>query len=534
VSRRRPLLGLALAWMLGVTLGRAVDSARLMIWGAAVGILILAIVLFLIRHRQWPAAIVALVGLLGMLAYQETRLPADRLHARLDELDGVQGVVANFPTRTDDRTQFVIDSERLPGGVRISYWHPDADPVEIDYGDRLTIDADVEVPPRFAGFDYRRYLATRNVWGAASIWSASQLDHRHPDGGHPLLRWGYQTRQHLFAVINDLPSPHDDLLKGLFFGERAYMSDQVEGSFRDAGVMHVLAVSGLHLAILLGLGWGVLRRVGWSITATYLILLPLAIGYLAIVGFKLSLVRASLMLAFVALGWVIAERGWILRRWIDSLQGLSAAALIILIAHPSTLFNVSFQLSFSATAGILVALQLILPRLNSYRQLLRRRWSIEAGRLKHAAFAAGERVVMLGLITGAAQIAIAPVIAWHFHRLYLGAFIANLAIVPLVTVALWIGVAFLAVAAVGLGVVASVVGVALALALTLLVDTARAFAALPWAYVALERTALLAAMGLLPLLLDWSLWATKNRMSIPWRLSLPLSAPSLMDRSSTR
>lgn len=508
MARRRPLVWLALAWILGIALGRALAPAPTLVFGAAIAIFGLAIGLFRLRHQKAGPAILALVAVLGALAHQDARLPAQSLYERLGELEHLRGHVRDFPTQTERRTSFVLNSDRLPGGIQINYWHPEAAAVDIAYGDRLAIGADIEVPARFADFDYRRYLATRSVWGVADVWSSGQIEHREPDAGSPLLHWGYRTRQSLFGAIDaHLPASQADLLKGLLVGVRAQLSDRIEGSFRDAGVMHVLAVSGLHLAILLGLGWSLLRWLGRSITETYLLLIPLAVVYLTVVGFKLSLVRAALMLAFVALGWVVAERGRILKRWVDPLQGLSLAALVILVGHPPTLFNVSFQLSFSATAGILIMLQTALPRLNAWRVLLQRRWATQTSRLRHWAFAGAERIVMLGLITGAAQVAVAPVIAWHFHRLYIGAFAANLAIVPIVTVALWVAVIFLALAAFGASGPAGIAAAALAGVLALLIHTAQLFAGLPWAYAVLDRVTLLAMLALGPLLLDPSVWA---------------------------
>lgn len=515
MGRRRPLAGIAAAWILGVALGHAASPTPAIVWGAGTVCVAWAAALLRAHRAHWHAAVYVLVILLGALAYDASRLPTERLHPRLGELDRVQGVVTTFPTRTAERTEFVLDSERLPGGVLVRYWHRDTDDVvDIDHGDRLTVHTSVEVPPRLPGFDYRSYLTTRNVWGVAGAWNAGQIEVRSHDRGHPLLSWAHHARRDLFAAIDaHLASPSDassarsNLLKGLFFGERSYMSDRLEGTFRDAGVMHVLAVSGLHLAILLSLGWLALRRLGRSVTQTYLILIPLVVLYLALVGFKLSLLRASLMLAFVALGWVVAERGWILKRWVDSLQGLSAAALVILIAHPPTLFNVSFQLSFSATAGILIVLTSTLPTLSSWQQSLRHRWSVEASRVRRWAFAGGQRLAMLGLITVAAQLAVAPVIAWHFDRLYVGAFLANLAIVPLATITLWIGVVFLALAALGLGGMAGTISAALGLLLGLLIDTAAGFASLPWTYVVVDPITLLGLLVLVPIFL--TPWTTE-------------------------
>lgn len=510
--------------MLGIALGRAADPVPLAVWTTVCAAVLVAIGLFVRRRPNWTTATLALVVVLGGLAYQATRLPTDHLHAQLARLNTVSGVVASFPTHTDSRTRFVLNSDRLPGGIQVSHWHDHGQTLSVDYGDRLAIDAHVQRPPRFAGFDYRSYLATRNVWGIASVWNPGQVDHLASDAGHPWLHWAYQTRLNLFSVIDrHLSSKQSALMKGLLFGERAHMNDGVEENFRDAGVMHVLAVSGLHLAILLGMGWMTLRWLGVSITWTYLTLLPLVGAYLSIVGFKLSLLRASLMLAFVALGWVIAERGWILKRWVDSLQGLSAAALVILIVHPPTLFNVSFQLSFAATAGILIVLQLILPRVNAWRETLRQRWIIPTSPWRRWAFAGGEWLAMLGIITGAAQLALIPVMAWHFERLYLGAFLANLAIVPTVTVTLWLSVMFLVIAAIGLSGLASAMSLGVALVLTILMQIASDFAGLPWAHLVLDRTLLATVAASLPIWLRPSILQMLRAPHVRWQLMRDLT-----------
>lgn len=416
------------------------------------------------------------------------------------------GLVASYPIKRPDRTAFQLELEEpaLPGRLQIFDYHPrgpyGSPTREVRYGDVVELTARFEPPEAFEGFDYRRYLQARGVWAVGRLWGASDLRVLERDRGHPLLQWGYATREKLFAQLDRYaPEPASALLKGLLFGERAFLDEAVERSFRDAGVMHVLAVSGLHLSLLLALGWWALRRgLGLSATTAYGLLLPLALLYLTIVGFKVSLTRAALMLAFVALGSVLAERGLILRRWVDPLQGLSAAALIILVLTPQALFDVSFQLSFAATAGILIALSWARPRLQAVSAQLRERSGWASGRARAAAWAT-EKLLYALLISAAAQLATAPVLAAHFGRVYVVAMLANLIIVPMVAVALWLGLLLLVAALLGLAPLAALVGALEGAWLSGLTGAVALLARVPGAYVSVSSGASQAAWVALPL-----------------------------------
>lgn len=517
--RRRPLVWLALAWMAGVLLGGELGTkgSVVALWLSALLLIAGTIALHRVRHLHWPALLLLVAVGLGALAFQATRLPVERLYPLLEDLERVHGLVVSYPSHRGDRSAFVLRPDGLPGALQIFYYHPGRSYFPVRYGDALEIEAEFQIPWQFADFDYRQYLQTRNIWGVGTLWSGRQIDRVDQEQGHPLLQWGYRTRLRLFELIDHyVPPPGNGLLKGLLFGERAYLSEDVEQGFRDAGVMHVLAVSGLHVGILLGLFWGLLRLLGLSFTQIYIALLPPLVGYLAVVGFKVSLVRASLMFAFVALGWVIAERGWILKKWIDPLQGLSAAALVILTATPWALFDVSFQLSFAATAGILLTLTFALSHIEEWKARWWAEWEIHKSPSKRVAFKLGEVLAFFLVITTAAQLAVAPVLAYHFHRVYLGALVANLAVVPLATIALWLGVFLIFVAGLALGPFAAVLGALEGWVLSRLIDITLFFAHLPGAYLVVDRGMQLAALVALPLIL-----------SLPALRALQLAFPKL-------
>lgn len=529
------MVWLALAWALGIAYGRELSPATppAALWGLAVGLLGFTAALYTRQRPGWFGTLLLLAAAFGTLWYAQNRLPVEKLYPLLGEMARVRGTVVSYPAERPDRTSFRLRPDGLPGQLQIFYRHPFGASETIAYGDVVELEADFEIPWQFEDFDYRAYLETRGVWGIGTLWSARQLQILQREGGHPLLQWGYRARRDLFGLIDRYLSEREGaLLKGLLFGERAYLSEELEASFRDAGVLHVLAVSGLHLSILLGLFWWLLQAIGLSIATTYGVLLPATLVYLTLVGFKVSLVRASLMLAFIVLGYALAERGLILRRWSDPLQGLSLAAFVILGMAPAALFDVSFQLSFAATVGILLVLLWARPRLQCTLRKLRDRWGNGLSRYRQFMLWLFEKGAYLVLISGAAQLAVAPVIAYHFHRLYLGALLANLIVVPMVTVALWLGVFFLMLAPVAPP-AAALLGTAETLWLSRLADAVGFFSRLPWAYVRWDRSVGMTLGVLLPLLLDpgWRYFGTISRISVA-KLS-PLSRKRSMARLAT-
>lgn len=504
MARRRPLFALALAWMLGILLGHELSSTLMPLyaWLTVIGLLFLTAILYRFRCPQWPLMLLVLTMTLGALFYSHARLPLEQLYPLLENLKSIQGIIVSYPDHRPERSSFVLQPEGLPGLLQIFYYHPDGKYKSLDYGDELHIEARFEIPWQFEDFDYREHLLTRHIWAVGSFWSARQIQYVKSHPGNSMLNWGYRARLSLFELIHQyVPEPGSGLLKGLLFGERAYLTEEIETGFRDAGVMHVLAVSGMNLGILIGLFWAVLRLFRLSATQIYLALLPLVFGYLVVVGFEVSLVRASLMFGFVTLGWVLAERGWILRDWIDPLQGLSAAALAILIWTPPALLDVSFQLSFAATAGICIALQSVLPGLQLQGERLRLQWNVASSLPKRVFFRLSEVVVLFLVISLAAQLAVAPILAYHFHRVYLGALLANLIVVPLSTAALWLGVLVLLFSAFPWQLMAEYSGVFEGWLLSELVDVTQFFAHLPGAYLMIDGGIQLAFLVVLPVLL---------------------------------
>jgi competence protein ComEC len=217
-----------------------------------------------------------------------------------------------------------------------------------------------------------------------------------------------------------LPGTERGLVLAMVLGDRSELDDATTDAFRASGTYHVLALSGAQVALVAALLVALLGRLGVSwwgravVTGTAMAL------YSLLVGGDVPVVRAVLMATAVLAGRALELDA-------DSGNLLGLAALLLLVAHPATVTDVGFQLSFGATLGLLALVGPLtcgLPRLPL-------------------------RVELVVAASVAAQAALGPVLALWFHRLSPAALVMNLAAVPLSGAVLLTGLAVFVGAAVG-------------------------------------------------------------------------------------
>ena len=504
MTRRRPLVLIALAWALGVAFGLEFSGSIALefILIATCLLFFTTVILLIAKNPYWNlAAVISVIGL-AFLWSSEQPLAPEIPDPDFESIAQIEGVIESYPIKQAEKTRFTLRVRNSSYKIQYTYYHQNRTPLELRYGDLIRVSTKIESPRNFGDFDYQGWLASRGIYAVGSIWSRREIQVLRNNQGHSLLQWGFETRESLFIKIDSLfDEPANELLKSLLLGDRTSLDENVEQAFKDSGVMHVLAVSGLHLGILIGLFFWILRKLRCSFSIAYLLLIPLVILYLALVGFKISLVRASLMFAFMALGWVIAERGWILRKWIDPLQGLALAAIVILILTPTAIHDISFQLSFLATAGILIALDLFGPIIREWRSERELAWNAQHSFLRRSCSNFLDRLSRFGLISIAAQISVAPVLGFQFQVLHLAALGANLVVVPLAVVSIWSSLLVLA-----LGFIfepgAELLAGGVNYVLQLMINGTSWFASLPGSAVYLDKIAYSTAVVAVPLLCD--------------------------------
>ena len=352
------LLAVASAFLLGVFLGDRlappVSALLFLTSGALLGVLLL--------RRIGRSSIFAILVLFVLAGCFRTALMTDpmaelaRYHTEsaiqveglvLDDA-GSAGAAMRFPVRVErvlsDGGWIEVEGTALVTARPSAQATGRRDPPHIRYGDRLRLEGALTAPPKLEDFDYPAYLARQGIGSVMSFPGVMVLDEG--QGGR-LRSVLFDVRRSLYSSLGrSTPEPAASLGQALLLGMRDTIPDAVMDDFRATGTSHLLAISGLHVGILMALVLPISARVFGRRRSLYLIVPLVAVWlYAVLAGLSPSVVRASIMgtvyLAALALG-----------RPKSILPALGLAAAVMVALSPNILWSVSFQLSFAAMAGI--------------------------------------------------------------------------------------------------------------------------------------------------------------------------------------
>ena len=200
-------------------------------------------------------------------------------------------------------------------------------------------------PPTLDDFDYPAYLARQGIGSVMSFPSVTIVDEG--AGWAASLGAVQRVRRSLHASLGrSTPEPEASLGQALLLGMRDTIPDAALDDFRKTGTSHLLAISGLHVGVLMALVLPMSARIFGRRRSLYLIAPLVAVWlYAVLAGLSPSVVRAAIMgtvyLTALALG-----------RPKSILPALGLAAAVMVAVSPNILWSVSFQLSFAAMAGI--------------------------------------------------------------------------------------------------------------------------------------------------------------------------------------
>jgi competence protein ComEC len=297
-----------------------------------------------------------------------------------------------------------VDGRAVRFGNRLLVWMPRG--IDAGSGDRLRVRTKVELAEDFEGFAYRDYLARQGVGAIGRPRSAEVV--ARASGVGALLAG---MRGALLGGLNGLvPEPEAALGAGILLGVRASIAPEINDAFATAGLTHVVAISGWNIAIVAALVAALARplerRPGGRWTSAVVAAATVA-GYVLLTGASPSVVRAALMAGCMLVARLGGSRA-------HAASALELAAVVMLLVAPPVLWDVGFQLSLLATAGLIWFGAPVERRLAGWPGWIR------------------EPVAL----TLAAQLTTLPVILVNFERLSLVAPIANVLVVPFVPMAM--------------------------------------------------------------------------------------------------
>jgi competence protein ComEC len=422
---RYPLVAGVFVYILGIIFGHFFDIPSLFLFSV---LTFLLISFFLALGKKRTTISTFLLGILflltGLLYHDITfdSITKGKIAPFLDRgyLE-VLGTVDSLPELQGNRIAFFLRTEKLlfkkelfsvKSRIRVSC---PKDQTSFDYGDRVRIKGELSSPPGVrnpGGFSYRDYLVTQKISALIHVVVSGQIETIGKRGVNPVLRIAFYLRKRLIQTIDrTLPVLQGSVLKGILLGKREELPPSLCQTFITTGVIHVLAVSGLHVGLLVAFFYyGFFRLLRLPNKINILLTLFIIILYCFMTGCRPPVVRASIMFGVFLFASFLGRKR-------ESYTALALAALIILLINPLTLFNIGFQLSFIAVISILYLYSRIRPTLRFLSRY-------------------GAGLISISL---AAWIGTAPLVAYYFNYFTPVAVLTNLFVVPLVTIVVALG-----------------------------------------------------------------------------------------------
>lgn len=437
---RRPLFVLFVAFVMGLVVGRSVQPGPAWVLGFA--FLMVALSAAVLRcarvnpEKQLWVFLVLLMAALGALRYAWSEA-ADLKKSEYAFQAARQGPVAlearvESPVEKGERRyrftvgagQILDQGRRSPLPIRCRVEGPLEDAPQVEYGDRVLLRGYLS-PPRAAvipdGFNDREYLAAQNIH--ARFWvkgdGVEPLGRGRLSPWQRLMRGACLLRQRTLEQLERaIPAPWSALMAAVLLGERSQLPQDLNQALVHSGLMHLTAISGLHVTFIVCFLVWALRALGLTRKGAAAVALPCVVFFLAMIGFRLPTVRAVMMGFAVMLSFVV-------ERDADALSSISGAGLLILFLWPLSAFQAGFQLSFV----IVMALICLTPRWDALYPDVGPRW----GRWLWDSLGAS-------LV---AQLAATPLLTHYFSIAAPIAVLGNLIAIPLVGVLLGLGLVFI-------------------------------------------------------------------------------------------
>ncbi len=405
--------------------------------------IILVIVFFCCpKYLLLPAGFLLFMAGLAQLNLQLAVFPSEHLvYIPADKISAVSGIIKETEFRQNGKNRYLFEcdsvfwentGQKTTGTVLL---YQGKAKKQFHIGDMLKINASPQEPPLPANpgaFNFRRYLQMKGIFHVLYL----------PRDDAITVRRGHKKYWSLYGLFEPLrqsfrknigpyiPEPTAAVIKALLLGERQDVDRSLLDSFRKTGVIHVLAISGLHVGFILLiflLGFSLLRLPYRLKISASLVMLFL---FVVLVNFKTPVVRASLMIFLYYLAQFMERKP----RAINILAG---AGLLILFFDPQQLLQPGFQFSFAAVFGIVYGY----PRL---------RKMIPAPRLSGRLGRFFKKYVYEALLaSGAAVIGTIPLTWYYYGTLQTGALFINLLVIPLIGLLVIVGFIFLPLSFIG-------------------------------------------------------------------------------------
>jgi len=333
------------------------------------------------------------------------------------------GIIHSTPERDGDRIQFEIIIKQLYHSesqldlsekVFVQLYLKEQSELELSRefsrGQTIKLIGMLKQPntaQNYNQFDYRHYLSQKRIHWVLQIDNVHQIEKLSPPQqiSDKLLYFFDRLRERLYTPFNLLfDEKHAGYLAGLVFGMKTELDPELFQSFSKLGLTHILAVSGMHVAVVVTCLLFIFKQMKLPRALAYNLTIAILPFYIILTGAEPSIIRAGIM---GMIGLWLAKR----QKLKNTLAILAIAALLMIAFDPLVIYSVGFQLSFLVTCGLLI-----------YTPLIRKSISSKPNKL-----------LDLIAVTLSAQLTSFPLTIYYFNTFNPLTFLANFVLVPYIS-----------------------------------------------------------------------------------------------------
>jgi competence protein ComEC len=422
---RRPLLGIALIFSLGILIESAVNIPIFYIFLCASTALVLSIAFIKSKRRFLLFAVFAFL-FLGALAYKSSiLLPKDHIKNIMGPDGGfprqvlVQGQICNKPHNrqtyfTQEKSEFLLNVKCIKVG---NNWHEAKgllltqvlnQQIDFQYGDEVVLEGDLTLPRPATNpgqLDYRSFLEKKKIFYLLNVEKGDFSKIIGQGKSNLIKQIAYKISDRIELLIDKfMPPLEGSVLDAILLGNRRDISGDMRDKFIHTGTIHILSISGLHVGLLASIFIILFKLFRVPFRFSVVALAALLVLYCSMVDNRPPVTRATIMV-------LVFLFGRLFKREQDLLNSLAFSAFVILFFNSRDLFNIGFQLSFLTMGSIIY----FLPRLEE---------ALQGDSKKRAYF------LRAFLISFSAWLGSAPLVAKYFNIISPVTLIANIFIVP--------------------------------------------------------------------------------------------------------
>lgn len=410
---KRPFLYLTIPLILGVVFAYFINVSTYMV----VFLLLFSILFYIIKLELNKSNFIILLFSCFLLGTLITNLKANssELIKYTDTQVQLRGRITDIKNISEDESRYVLLVDNLSSDkVNINTSEKIILKIigekKLELGDEIIFTAVLKQPlantnPKL--FNYKLNLLTENIFATTTIKEYSIIAINKPE-----LSLGLRTKLRFTKRIEErfdhyLTDRNSNIMKSIVLGKYSYLDEENINRFRNLGLAHILAVSGLHIGIIAVIFIYFFAYLGLNRKINIVLTIAILWTYAYIIGSPPSVLRANIMFSMLLLSELLREP-------YDSINILFFSCFLIIIKNPYIIFNLGFQLSYLATLFLLY----LGPKLNNL-------FPKSIG----------------GIL--AVQIGLFPVQAYYFNRIPTLTIIANLLFVPLFSLCLVLGIILL-------------------------------------------------------------------------------------------